>query len=84
MPSIRIRLFATARVTVGRSAIDWAVPSQGSSARQLLEELGREYPRLAPTLRISRVLRNGAYLGDLDERLLPGDEFAVHPPYGGG
>ena len=35
-------------------------------------------------LRVSRFLRNDRYLSDLGERVGPDDEFAVHPPYGGG
>jgi molybdopterin converting factor small subunit len=46
--------------------------------------LGDEYPRLRPTLQASRFVRNGQYLEDLETRVRPGDEFAVHPPYGGG
>jgi molybdopterin converting factor small subunit len=53
-------------------------------ARELVAELARTYPRLAPTLKASRFLRNGRYLRDLNETIVAGDEFAVHPPYGGG
>jgi len=81
---VRVRLFATARLVVGQATLLWPVPEQGLSARDLAAALGEAYPRLAPTLRVSRFLRNDRYLHDLGETLRPGDEFAVHPPYGGG
>jgi molybdopterin converting factor small subunit len=83
-PTVRVRLFATARLVIGRATLSWPVPEQGLSARELVTALGETYPRLAPTLRVSRFLRNDHYLSDLGEALSPGDEFAVHPPYGGG
>jgi len=81
---IQVRLYATARLAVGRSALSWPVPPDGITAQELVTALGHAYPRLVPTLRSSRFLRNDLYLRDLEERLRPGDEFAVHPPYGGG
>ena len=83
-PSVRVRLFATARHAVGRPAVTWSVPEAGIRARELVDALGEAYPRLAPTLRVCRFLRNGRYLADLGETVHPGDEFAVHPPYAGG
>jgi molybdopterin converting factor small subunit len=83
-PSVRVRLFATARLVIGRARLSWSVPEQGLSARELVAALEEAYPRLAPTLRVSRFLRNDHYLSDLGEALSPGDEFVVHPPYGGG
>jgi molybdopterin converting factor small subunit len=82
--TVRIRLFATARQAVGAPTLDWLVPSDGVSARELVRALGERYPGLAPVLRASRFLRNDRYLNDLDATVAPGDEFAVHPPYGGG
>lgn len=83
-PRIQVRLYATARLAVGRSALSWPVPPDGITAQELVTALGQAYPGLRPTLRSSRFLRNDRYLRDLEERLRPGDEFAVHPPYGGG
>ena len=82
--TVRVRLFATARVVVGRPVLTWPVAESGIPAHDLVAELGEAYPRLRPTLRISRFLRNDRYLARLDEVLRPGDELAVHPPYGGG
>ncbi|MGI0155158.1 MAG: MoaD/ThiS family protein [Thermoplasmata archaeon] len=39
---------------------------------------------MAPTLRACRFVRNGQYVERTSDRVRPGDEFAVHPPYGGG
>jgi molybdopterin converting factor small subunit len=81
---VRVRLFATARLAVGRPSVPFAVPDDGIPARELVAALATAYPRLAPTLRASRFLRNDRYLRTLDETVRPGDEFAIHPPYGGG
>lgn len=81
---VRVLLFATARTAVGRSELAWNVPAHGLPAETLTGQLAAAYPALAPTLRVSRFVRNGHYLVRLTERVRPGDEFAVHPPYGGG
>jgi len=81
---VRILLFATARAAVGRPEIEWTVPADGMPARALAADLAKAYPRLAPTLRASRLVRNGRPIGRPSERVRPGDEFAIHPPYGGG
>ncbi len=81
---MQILLFASAREAAGRGALEWPVPPGGLSARALVHALEDRYPRLGPTLRASRFVRNGRYLEDLNVRLKDGDEFAVHPPYGGG
>ena len=81
---VTILFFATARRAVGRAFLSWAVGSDGIPAEDLLRALAEAYPKLAPTLRVSRYVRNGRYLDDLGDRIRPGDEFAVHPPYGGG
>ena len=82
--AVRVLLFATARTAVGRSELEWPVPASGLPARDLVRELGTAYPMLARTLGTCRFVRNGRYLDRLSVRVRPGDEFAVHPPYGGG
>ncbi len=82
--AVRIRLYATARRIVGEPVLAWPVPADGVAAGALVAELADRFPRLAPTLRGCRFLRNDRYLADLSEAVLPGDDFAVHPPYGGG
>jgi len=84
VPPVRILLFATARTAVGRAELDWPVPAQGITAKTLTRELAIAYPALARTLGVSRFVRNGRYLARLTSRVRPGDEFAIHPPYGGG
>jgi molybdopterin converting factor small subunit len=81
---VRVHLFATARTAVGRSELEWDVPPEGITAGALADELARAYPPLARTLRASRLVRNGRYVVRPTERVRPGDEFAIHPPYGGG
>jgi molybdopterin converting factor small subunit len=83
-PHVNVLLFASAREAAGRSRLDWPVPKGGLRAEDLVRALGDRYPRLRPTLQASRFVRNGQYLEDLGTRVRPGDEFAVHPPYGGG
>ena len=60
------------------------MPAGGLSIRELVEGLGKEYPRLAPVLASARFVRNGTFVSGRQGRILPGDEFAVHPPYSGG
>ncbi len=82
--SVTVLLFGPARQATGTGELAWPVSLGGIPAQTLLRELARRFPRLAPTLRVSRFVRNGRYLARLSTRLRPGDEFAVHPPYGGG
>ncbi|MGP8078625.1 MAG: MoaD/ThiS family protein [Thermoplasmata archaeon] len=82
--TVRVRLYATARDAARRSFVDVAVPPGGLAARDLVRALETECPDLGPVLRVSRFVRNDRYLADLRVRVRPGDEFAVHPPYGGG
>ncbi|HKN07266.1 MAG TPA: MoaD/ThiS family protein [Thermoplasmata archaeon] len=81
---VTVLLFATARVAAGTPRLRWSVGRQGVSARSLVRALGESYPQLVPTLRSSRFVLNGQYLSTLTTKVRPGDEFAVHPPYGGG
>ena len=81
---VRVRFYASAREAAGRSTVDLPVPATGATARSLVATLARKWPALAPVLRTSRFLRNDEYLTVLRARLGPGDELAVHPPYGGG
>lgn len=85
MPShVTVLLFATAKVAVGRPRLELAVTPEGVTARSLVRSLERSYPKLGPALRTSRFVLNGEYLSSLATKIRPGDEFAVHPPYGGG
>jgi molybdopterin converting factor small subunit len=81
---VTVLLFATARTAVGTHRLRWSVGSDGVTARSLVRSLGTSYPKLIPSLRTSRFVLNGRYLSTLAAKVRPGDEFAVHPPYGGG
>ncbi len=81
---VRILLFATARSAVGRPSVDWSVPPGGLRAEELIRALEAAYPRLGPVLRGSRWVLNGQFVRGPTTRVRPGDEFAIHPPYGGG
>ena len=81
---VRVLLFASARTAVGRGELEWAVPPEGTPASTLARELATAFPKLAPALRASRLVRNGRPIDRPATRIRPGDEFAIHPPYGGG
>jgi molybdopterin converting factor small subunit len=81
---VTVLLFATAREATGAGRLDWPVGAVGLPARALVRALGQRYPKLVPILRTSRFVLNDEYLVGLSRRVRPGDEFAVHPPYGGG
>jgi len=82
--TVRILLFASAREAVGRSELLREVPLEGMALREMLEELGQEYPRLRRVSAVSRFVLNGEYVPGRNGRLAPGDELAIHPPYSGG
>ncbi|MFZ0700103.1 MAG: MoaD/ThiS family protein [Thermoplasmata archaeon] len=81
---LKVLLFATAREAVGRPRIDVEIPKSGSTVRQVVVLLARDYPRLAGILTSCRFTRNGEYVQGWSARVRPGDEFAIHPPYSGG
>jgi len=81
---VRVLLFATARTAVGTRSLPWPVSAGGTTVRELLVELARIHPRLIPILAHSRFFHDGIPVARLDERVRPGEELAVHPPYGGG
>lgn len=83
-PPVRVLLFATAREAVGRAELLREVPAGGVSVAAFLSELLREFPQLAPATRGSRFVVNGEYVRGRSGRLVPGDEFAIHPPFSGG
>jgi len=83
-PRVTIHLFATARHAVGASELRWPVEPGGLSMGSLVRSLGSRYPQLARLLPTCRFVLNGRYVANRATRVRPGDEFAVHPPYGGG
>jgi molybdopterin converting factor small subunit len=81
---VRVLLFASARTTAGTAALEWPVPADGLPAEELVRAIADRYPGLGRIIASSRLLRNGRYLRRGSERVRPGDELAIHPPYGGG
>lgn len=81
---VTVLLFATARLAVGQGELHWPVGPEGTTITSLVRALGERYPKLAPTLGTCRFVLNGRYVARRATRVRPGDEFAVHPPYGGG
>ena len=79
-----VLLFATARQAVGVPELAWPVEPAGTPVGSLVRDLGSRYPKLAPVLKHCRFVLNGRYVARGATRVRPGDEFAVHPPYGGG
>lgn len=81
---VTVLLFASARTAVGSARLVVPVSATGVTARTLVRTLAETYPSLEAGLRTCRFVLNGEYLPTLARRVRPGDEFAVHPPYGGG
>ncbi len=81
---VRVLLFATARTAVGAGSLAWPVAEDGTTVRELLAGLVRTHPRVGPILTHSRYFHDGRPVARLDERVRPGEELAIHPPYGGG
>lgn len=86
---VEIKLFATFRETVGQRTLSRAV-APGTTVRDLLADLEREYPALGGELLDGEdtpssvaVLREGA-LADLDALLDAGDRVSICPPVTGG
>jgi molybdopterin converting factor small subunit len=81
---VRILFFATARTAVGARSISWPVPTSGRTLREVLSEVVVAHPHLGPLLPHCRFFRNEEAVARPDELLRPGEELAIHPPYGGG
>lgn len=81
---VEVSLYSLARVEAGRSAVFVEVPPDGLPAADLVQILGRRFPRMRPVLRTCRFFCNDRPLVHLRRRVRPGDRFSVHPPYGGG
>lgn len=80
--SVTVKFFAATRDAVGVPRITREVQS-GTSAKELLEMLKKEYPQLAkPSLQI--IIAVNRETGRGDEPLSDGDEIALLPPVSGG
>ncbi len=79
---LEIRLFATLKDRVGKNTISITL-SKPANVRDLLAEVVREHPELAPSVSSLLVAVNRAY-ADENTSLEPGDEIAFFPPVSGG
>lgn len=81
--SITIRLLCFAQLRdLADAETAVALPS-GATGRALLERLKRQYPRMGPLLKVSRLAVNCEYVST-DVELHDGDEVVIIPPVSGG
>jgi molybdopterin converting factor subunit 1 len=80
---VKVLAFAGARDVLGAAEIDLVLATASATAGQVMEELCRRHPALAPWRRALRVAVNGSYAGDADP-VRDGDEVALIPPVAGG
>ena len=79
---IRVKCFAAAREIVGTGELVVELP-EGSTLTQLLEQIGRQFPRLEGLAGSLLFSVNREY-APFDKRLAAGDEVALIPPVSGG
>jgi MoaD family protein len=79
---VSVRFFAAPREAIGKSMIELNL-AEGSTVEELIAELVRLYPSLAPHTRFVSTAVNRSYVG-MQTRLSDGDEVACLPPVGGG
>jgi molybdopterin converting factor subunit 1 len=79
---IHVLLFAAARDAVGEASLEMEIPPQ-SAVGQVLEELWRRYPALAPLRGALRLAVNEDFV-ESDHVLDEGDQVALLPPVSGG
>jgi len=80
--TVKMLAFAGARDILGAGEIDLSLGAPCTAA-ELLAEVCRRYPALAPYRRSIRVAVNGVYASDQDP-VTYGDEVALIPPVAGG
>jgi molybdopterin synthase sulfur carrier subunit len=81
-PTVRMLAFAGARDVLGVGEIDLPLVAPCSAA-ELLADVCRRYPGLAPYRTSLRIAVNGHYAA-ADARVVAGDEVALIPPVAGG
>jgi molybdopterin converting factor subunit 1 len=82
MPTITVRLFASARERAGKDRVSLSMPP-GCTVGGLRRELARLEPALAPLLEKSAIAVNRRY-ADGEQLIAEGDEVAIIPPVAGG
>jgi molybdopterin converting factor subunit 1 len=80
--TLRVRLFALAKETVGAEACAVELPEAGTVA-ELKNVLAERFPALATTVRLSMVAVNADYASP-SRVLLATDDIALIPPVSGG
>ena len=79
---VKIKLFGALREALGWRELDREIAA-GSTAKQLVEGLVKEYPILDGYARIIKIAVNRRY-ADSETELHEGDEIACLPPVAGG
>ena len=79
---INIRLFASAADAVGQKSMEWEL-NEGSTVRNLIDELVATYPKLG-VLRSSLLVSVNQEYAQQDQLLAAGDEVGFIPPVSGG
>ncbi len=80
--AVRLLAFAGARDVIGRPELTFPLDAPCTAA-ELLAEICRRYPALAPYQGAIRLAVNGTY-ALADEKVTYGDEVALIPPVAGG
>jgi molybdopterin converting factor subunit 1 len=80
--AVKLLAFAGARDVIGAAEVDLPLAAPCTAA-ELLAEVCRRYPALAPWRGSIRVAVNGAYAAPGDP-VAQGDEVALIPPVAGG
>ena len=79
---VTVRLFAVYRERVGAEQVLLNLPA-ASTVSDVMDEVGRRYPRVASLAGTTMVAVNQEY-AEGDHRLQDGDEVALIPPVSGG
>ncbi len=79
---VRVRCFAAVREIVGAGELIIELP-EGSSLRQLVDQIGDRFPQLEG-LASSLLLSVNREYAPYHKKLTPGDEVALIPPVSGG
>ncbi len=79
---VRVLAFARIREILGSASSERDVRS-GATVADVWDDLGRDFPALAPLRASTRFARNGAFV-PATSALADGDEVALLPPFGGG
>lgn len=79
---LNVRLFALYRERAGRSTVSVTVP-EGATVADLIDEVRRQLPSLAPP-EVQIVVAVNTDYADSEVALHPGDDVCLIPPVSGG